>query len=155
MDERKAKIVNALDAARAELLAVLDGLGDGDWQRPTACQGWSIKDVVAHLAIGDAGNMVIVRRILNGEEGAVAGFDVDRYNQRQVEKRRDRSPRELHGDLAAGRRELVALLDELSDEQLSVAGHRTTGEPTTVEGVFYRLVEHDRMHAQHIRDALA
>lgn len=36
----------------AELLAALRGLERSDWHRPTACAGWSVKDVAAHLLGG-------------------------------------------------------------------------------------------------------
>lgn len=42
---------------RAALLALLAGLGDADWERPTACAGWSVRDVVAHVLGGDLGNL--------------------------------------------------------------------------------------------------
>src|SRR5262245_46451755 len=32
-----------------ELLALLRPLGAEDWQRPTVCPGWSVRDVAAHL----------------------------------------------------------------------------------------------------------
>ena len=33
----------------AELIALLRRLGPDDWQRPTACARWSVKDIAAHL----------------------------------------------------------------------------------------------------------
>jgi uncharacterized protein (TIGR03083 family) len=33
----------------AELMALLRGLNQGDWNRPTACALWSVKDITAHL----------------------------------------------------------------------------------------------------------
>jgi uncharacterized protein (TIGR03083 family) len=46
---------------RAELAALLTSLPDGDWARPTACPGWSVHDVAAHLLGVELGN-VSVRR---------------------------------------------------------------------------------------------
>jgi uncharacterized protein (TIGR03083 family) len=34
---------------RAELTGLLQELDPGDWQRPTICPGWRVRDVVAHL----------------------------------------------------------------------------------------------------------
>jgi len=34
---------------RAELAALLTSLTSGDWALPTACPGWSVHDVAAHL----------------------------------------------------------------------------------------------------------
>jgi uncharacterized protein (TIGR03083 family) len=154
MSERKAAISRALQEARAELQRVLNGLSEADWQRPTACEGWAIKDVVSHIGNGEAGNLLIGRRILSGEDVVVEGFDLNRFNQRQVEKRRAMSVAELLDDLSSARQATLALLDELTDAQLDKRGVRTTGEETTVEQVFYQIARHDQMHLEHIRGAL-
>ncbi len=39
-----------LFAARRDLLDVLEGLEPADWDKPTLCEGWRVRDVVAHLA---------------------------------------------------------------------------------------------------------
>ena len=46
-------IVTALEEQHAELAALLDGLDDRDWERPTRCEGWAVADVVLHLAQTD------------------------------------------------------------------------------------------------------
>lgn len=43
-------IVAALGEQHAELAALIDGLSDDDWARPSACAGWTVADVVLHLA---------------------------------------------------------------------------------------------------------
>lgn len=43
-------IVAALADQQAELAALLAGRDEQDWQRPSGCAGWSIADVVLHLA---------------------------------------------------------------------------------------------------------
>ena len=37
------------------LLTLLSGLSAQDWAQPTACAGWSVKEVALHLLGGDAG----------------------------------------------------------------------------------------------------
>jgi uncharacterized protein (TIGR03083 family) len=37
---------------RAALVELLRGLGRPDWARPTACPGWSVHDIAAHI-LGD------------------------------------------------------------------------------------------------------
>ncbi len=46
-------IVDALAAEHAELAAALVGLADEGWSRPTRCDGWSVADVLLHLAQTD------------------------------------------------------------------------------------------------------
>jgi uncharacterized protein (TIGR03083 family) len=40
---------------RAELLRVLSNLSDEQWNAPTACEGWSVRDVVQHIFSDDCG----------------------------------------------------------------------------------------------------
>lgn len=42
--------IEATRADRAALLAIGSGLTDEQWQAPSGCEGWSVKDVVTHLA---------------------------------------------------------------------------------------------------------
>lgn len=46
-------IVAALAEQHAELEALLARLDDDAWQRPTPCEGWTVADVVLHLAQTD------------------------------------------------------------------------------------------------------
>ena len=46
MDE----IVGALVEQRDELLGLLDDLDESGWQQPSRCEGWTVADVVLHVA---------------------------------------------------------------------------------------------------------
>lgn len=46
-------VVEAVAAESVWMAALLSGLDDADWQRESRCQGWSIADVVTHLAQTD------------------------------------------------------------------------------------------------------
>ena len=43
-------VVIALADQQGELTKILDGLDDAAWQRPSRCEGWTVADVVLHLA---------------------------------------------------------------------------------------------------------
>jgi uncharacterized protein (TIGR03083 family) len=45
--------VDAWEQSLRSLLAVLPGLSDDDWARPTELPGWSVHDLVAHLAAAE------------------------------------------------------------------------------------------------------
>ena len=62
---------------RAELAALLTGLTAGDWALSTACPGWSVHDVAAHLLGVELGN-VSVRRD-RWRLGPAAGDDLDAW----------------------------------------------------------------------------
>ncbi|SRR5581483_1489685 len=42
--------VAALAEQQSELTGILQGLDDDAWQRPSRCEGWTVADVVLHLA---------------------------------------------------------------------------------------------------------
>ena len=45
----------------AALLALLKALPPGDWDKATACAGWTVHDVVAHLLGGTLGRLTFGR----------------------------------------------------------------------------------------------
>ena len=53
MDKAAADVIAALSAQHGDLDAILDRLSGDDWNRPTRCDGWSVGDVVLHLAQTD------------------------------------------------------------------------------------------------------
>jgi len=57
---------------REELLRVLGGLSEAEWQYPTACTGWSVKDVALHLLGDDIG---LLSRRRDGFSAADAEFE--------------------------------------------------------------------------------
>lgn len=70
MEKDVVSVAGALAAQHADLASVLESLAASDWQRPTRCPGWSVADVVLHLAQTD--EMAIASL-----EGRVAGFIAD------------------------------------------------------------------------------
>jgi len=50
MPDRMEDIVVALRDQQAEMTNLIEGLTDSDWQRPSRCEGWTVADVVLHMA---------------------------------------------------------------------------------------------------------
>jgi uncharacterized protein (TIGR03083 family) len=81
------------------LLGLLSGLAPEAWEAPTACAGWTVKDVALHLLGVDAG--VLSRRRDGQRSGsAVDGWDelvalVNQWNEAWVQATRRLSPRLL------------------------------------------------------------
>lgn len=105
-------------ALHGHLLALLDGLAPGDWQRPTVCSLWCVKDIAAHLLDGD------LRRLSMQRDGYVSpraprGFDspgalldyLHRLNADWTRAADRLSPRVLTALLAASGAEAAALFD--------------------------------------------
>jgi uncharacterized protein (TIGR03083 family) len=76
----------------AELIRLLRGLGADDWDRPTACALWSVRDIAAHLLDDDL---------------------------RRLSFHRDRQPPPGSGPVSGA--ELVALVNRMNAEWVAVA----------------------------------
>lgn len=53
----------------SELIALLKSLSDEDWQKPTVCVGWSVKDIAAHLLDTSFRRLSMQRDGYFGEKG--------------------------------------------------------------------------------------
>ena len=130
--------------ARAAYDALLEDLGRlsvEDWRRPTECEGWTVRDMVAHLvgaAEGHASLPVFVRQYAWGmrHRSSFAGSSLDAMNQRQIEDQRARSDDDLVRRLrylapraVAGRSRLARFLGR-APIGLDQAGSWYEGMPT-------------------------
>lgn len=109
------KVVAALAAQVEELADILASLDEDEWQAPSRCEGWTVTDVVLHLAQTDEmavasveGRFPEVAEALAG--GAFAGATVDEAAGAAVERERGRPPAEVEARWRASADQLVGLL---------------------------------------------
>jgi len=69
-------------------------LADPDWDRPSLCDGWTLRHVVAHLTMASRYSPEAF-----GQELAADGFDFGAMSDRLAERDSARSPQELLDDL--------------------------------------------------------
>jgi len=83
-------VVALAEAERSDLAALLATLEPGDWDAPTLCAGWRVRDVVAHVVSYDGLDLAgLGRRFVQGR------FSVDRTNALGVAAHDGRTPAEL------------------------------------------------------------
>ena len=85
-------------------LAVLDSLEAEDWEQPTACTLWNVRDMTSHLAGACAGFVSFSefrRQYLQNPYMRQARVSIDGINQRQLEDRAGAAPAELIAELRA------------------------------------------------------
>jgi uncharacterized protein (TIGR03083 family) len=138
----QAEIVAGLRDERARLSEFLAGLAPEEWEKPSLCDGWRVKDVVAHLV----GNVVDSLALRFDDVGS------PEYNQRQVNERAQSSPAELLGEWSENAPKLEAALTAFDAEAWSAP---FSGLPTgTLGDAVRRLLEDLWVHAQDIRIGL-
>jgi uncharacterized protein (TIGR03083 family) len=154
MGERTEILKKELQDARNALLAQIDQIVEGEWAILTSVEGWTVKDVVAHLAYNQPTQPRLIRNILDGKGGTPANFDLAYFNRRGIEKQRAKDVPQLKAELAAGHADTLQLLDEISEADLDTPGNHASAGNTTIENIFHTIARHDREHTAHIRDAL-
>jgi uncharacterized protein (TIGR03083 family) len=106
-----AQWMSAAAEEHTRILRLLGGLTQDQWQAPTDCDGWSVRDIVAHLA-GAAASTATIRELVRqawlGRRLGKDGDLVDRMNQVQVSERSGHSPAQLTADLEAQVRRGIA-----------------------------------------------
>ena len=104
-------IVAAVSEQQAELDSLLAPLDDAGWGLPSACAGWSIADVVLHMAQTNEMATASARGELpawmaRAYEGLRAATDIDDGAALMVEKERGAPPAELDARWQASCRDL-------------------------------------------------
>jgi uncharacterized protein (TIGR03084 family) len=92
------EILSDLAAQHEELDAILAGLAEHDWARPSACEGWTVADVVVHLTQSDDGAVASVEGRLPEDGLGLARegpANVDEWAEQMVERERGTPPAEV------------------------------------------------------------
>ncbi|MFA4083482.1 maleylpyruvate isomerase family mycothiol-dependent enzyme [Mycobacteroides salmoniphilum] len=142
-------------AERIDLANFLAGLAPEQWEAPTLCTKWRVRDVVAHM-IGyeDLSRGEFYSRI------AKAGFNPNRANANRVAELADRTPEQLlamvraaetPGVLTSGFGGRIALLDGIVHQQDI---RRPLGIPREIPGERMRVAMDFARWAPPVRGAL-
>lgn len=155
MDERKTKLRDRLTQSRQDLLASIAGIERDDLAQQAANDGWSIQDMLAHLASAERGHQMVIRALIAGQDPRQPGFDLDAFNAAEVGERRGMTSDEVFTELEFSRGETLTLLDEVGPGDWDRSGYHPGGFDTTVEGGFRVIAIHEKRHAREIRAALS
>ena len=172
--------VHRFPGLSTELLALLHSLAQADWQRPTACAGWSVKDVCAHLLGGNLGRLASRREQfpcpggadaalntiyalweqLPGADGPFEGFDgllawINLRNAQWVQAARQLSEEELKLALQATDQQLYEFFSSLPASSIAGPAVFWAGESQSYNWFdIAREYTEKWLHQQHIREAL-
>lgn len=141
---------------RALLLDLLSGLSDAAWRVPTACPGWSVKDIAGHLLGDDLGRLSAQRDgyrlpFLPGED--LLAF-INRRNDEWVTALRRLSPHLLCELLRFSGEAIMELFCSLDPFALGGAVSWAGPEPAPVWLDLAREYTERWHHQQHIREAV-
>jgi uncharacterized damage-inducible protein DinB len=158
--DKIAAIKENKEAAYQALRELLDGLERGDWDHPVYGheQGWTVRDLLTHLVTAGPGLLRAAQLTTAGQLKMRPDFDLDFWNQRQVEKQAGRTIPQLLDGLAALNQDTLAYLDTLTGDEseaiLSRTGHHAVFGEISVEYILRRVYQHEQEHTGELRQAL-
>lgn len=155
-DSKKETLRAKLNANRQELMEMLQGLSDKQWNIVVFSEGegWRVSDLLRHLVDAERSMTNLIDNIRKGGEGVPADFDLQRWNSRNVNKAKEKSPDLLFGDLEANRTRLFELLDSLAEEDWARQGRHGSLRMMTVEEILNLIADHESWHGGDIRKAI-
>lgn len=159
MESPKPVIVAALfPEIHEELISLLKSLSAKDWQKPTVCSGWLVKDVALHILGGEIGN---ISRRRDGCEASVSINNweelvtfINDWNQSWISAARRISPRLLIDLLELTGTQMCAYYQELDPFSIGGPVDWVGAEPAPVWLDLAREYTERWHHQQHIRDAV-
>lgn len=155
MTDKIEQLKREVTEARQYLDAVLNRVGSR-WETPVYSEGaqWNVRQLVIHLALADQGINNQVVSISEGREAIPADFDLNRYNQRSVEKRATMTVEEARASLNMSRATLLGWLENADEEKLAKTGRHASLKILSVEEIVRGAADHDRGHATDIASVL-
>jgi uncharacterized protein (TIGR03083 family) len=151
-------VIDLFPEILTQLLDLLPSLSPPDWDEPTACAGWSVKDVALHLLGVDIGNLSRMRDGFSGPE-SIRGWDelvrfVNAWNEEWVRVARRMSPRLLVDLLAVTGAQVCAYFQSLDPFVIGGSVSWAGPDPAPVWLDLAREYTERWHHQQHIRDAV-
>jgi hypothetical protein len=143
----KAQLIDALEAERARLEALIDGLDEAQMTTPGAQADGSLKDLLAHIAVWDERGLGWIKAAAQGymPDMPAAGYtwdDMDVLNRQTFLENKDRPLAEVLSRFRGAYRQLL--------EQARLLSERETDLPLVAELIAWRC-GHYRTHGQQIR----
>jgi uncharacterized protein (TIGR03083 family) len=153
-------IANLFPEILDALLDLLAGLSHEEWDAPTICPGWSVKDLAGHLLGDDVGMLSRRRDAYRRGNAAFAGWDdlvafINRQNAEWVETTRRLSPRLLCDMLRLTGAQVSAFFQSLDPYALGGPVDWAGPDRAPVWLDLAREYTERWHHQQQIRDALS
>ena len=142
-------VATQLRADRAQVVAFARSTPPDVWDTPSPVDGWTCKDLLAHIGGGNDGMFQKVLRAVVARtpvEASIFSVDTDAENAREVTARRGWPVEKVIAELESTGEEIQELLAGLRDDDRDL---RAEGSPITL-GQFMDIVREERHDLEHL-----
>ncbi len=147
----KAQLMQAFDHARDRMRALLPGIDCSMEIYP----GWTIKEMLAHLAGWDDATLMSLRAFVAGQPPPLPALrGIDAYNAQTVAERADLHYEQIVQEWELVREQLKAILNDLPAERLGDKIVAPWGPIATVAELIAVMVDHEEEHAAIVQESI-
>jgi len=146
----KKTLFEALQRSRERLLRAIEGLEPDLLTQPGAVGIWSVKDVLAHLAMWEAETVTLLYQMRQGIKPSTLhfkSFDTDRQNALWHEKSKDRPWERVWADFQGVRVQTLRRLEAFTEPELSAPTRFPWLRKGLADFVYEWVVQHEEEHA--------
>lgn len=143
-------IISDLKYGRTRLLQAIEGLSRRELTELPIYEGWTIKDVLAHVAGWDQRVLRTLPLMLQNRASEVASVEVDDFNRESVQSWRDKSLAEVLSEVQSTHQRILEILAGLDHKEVDMRRERHGRIITIRSYVIDVMIEHDREHAAEI-----
>jgi hypothetical protein len=149
--EEKQRLIDRLDRARSDIEALIPLVS----REVEVYPGWTMRQVLAHIAGWDEATLAALRAHAGGREsGTPAARGITIYNAQSVETREALSFEQTRREYVVLREELKQAIGEMPEDRMNIMMILPWGGYGMVEDVIEIFAEHEEEHAAEIRKAL-
>lgn len=156
MLEELAGRVREMQVSEKTLTRIVSGLNQEQLIAHDPIGGYSPRNTVAHLAGATRSMTVMAKKWVKGESTTIRpDFDLNFFNQRQQEKRADKSLEELLNELREANHDIAEFMETLTLEDLDKRGDHPSQTFMTVRELIRVVAYHEAMHTVLVLNATA
>lgn len=157
MSDKKSEIIEKLNSVRATTKSVVAGLSEAQWAQALYAEDahWTVLDLLRHAVNAEPGMIAWMKQVQAGGEGVPADFDLNRWNDRIVQKNQGKTAVDLLADMETNRASLLAFMDTIQEEDWGKVGRHASMLMLSIEQVCHVIADHEAGHVEEIRQATA
>ena len=151
MPETPEFLADRLRAEGARVIDFFNTLSMEQWAVIVYQQdnSWTLHDLLAHFVSSEIGRQDLIIDVASGGRGAPPDFDIDRFNQQQVDRLSNISNSDLLTIFSQERARLIELVRALRQEDIERIGN----DPFLGEVTLAEMIKLTYRHLQiHLRD---
>ena len=152
----KSHLTTRLDDEGERIHGFFTSLQDATWETVVYTEGarWTVRQILAHFIVTEQALRALVEEILTGGAGAPEDFDINTFNETEVNRLDSEPPSALLDTYKMERERTLHMLNGLEESDLLLEGQHPYFGTMTIEQLLKWIYRHASIHLREIRRAI-